>query len=392
MSPPEEQWTRLYEQTKGLERQVDVLYEAQSRLSQGYTLYPDQAAAVVASKAAPSATALLAAGILGKDGSATTGGDAAAVTAYIEYLQDQVESNVGRMVAIAPELTAQHFSLNLDQLKKAQDIFGPKGGGAADRVRYAIQIGPNGEIIRTNDAGGFEIVDTRPELAQKQTQVTTNEMTGEAFALTLDSQGNVTNRVSLGQVAFPQVDPAQKFRFDVLNAAASIEQSMAALDVTKRGQIIEAIGEDFARQVQVGQLEQNEARLNLDRIDKAMTQRREERKELLRFAVTRESLRTNAAGETVTRLPFASQIASILTSATGRKFSDSDFEVGVGYINPDQAAQDIINGSTYNSSVPGLRDGIASTRDAINRIINSPQAPQVASAAITNMALVPGVK
>ena len=44
-------------------------------------------------------------------------------------------------------------------------------------------------------------------------------------------------------------------------------------------------------------------------------------------------------------------------------------ELGVTFIDPQQAGQDVINAGAFESPLPGLQQGLASTREAINSIL-----------------------
>lgn len=111
---------------------------------------------------------------------------------------------------------------------------------------------------------------------------------------------------------------------------------------------------------------------------------------MMRFAVTRSSLRTNAAGETVTQLPFSSQLASILGAVTGKTFSETDFQLGVGAMNPDQTAQDVLGSSQFQSPIPALAGALSSSRQMIESILGKPMGNMAASEQITQMALPAG--
>ena len=390
MAPPE-QWKRALDNIRTLEGQKGYLQTAQDAAVFGGELSNEQAAALRAASAGnPSLTDV----VLAAQGKAAGGGtyNQAAVNAFITNIDKQIETAKDELYAIDAQ-GAYGLYPDIGKMKSAVELATKMGGGAGSAPTYSFQIGQRGEVIRMSSAGSFEIIGTRPELANKTTQVINDTTSGHAYALVLDVDGNVTARTDLGKVGYAEIDPERKFRMDVLTSAASIEQSMAGIELQRRGQVVNAIGEDFARQVQIGTLTLNEAQLNLNRIDTALTQRRAERQQILQYGVTEASLRTNAAGERVTQLPFSSQLASILSATTGRPFSEGDFQLGVAAVNPEQAASDVMTGSSFTSAIPGLTQQAASTSSLINAIVNAPLAATPASAAVQKAATaaIPGV-
>lgn len=313
-----------------------------------------------------------------------------------------LQTDYDRLWSIDPVASSQLFPQSTDstRIKLAREVFGVGGvGGSAAAPTYSIQIGPHGEILRMGSNGSFEQIGSRPDLAAKQVHIQTNAMTGEAWALTMDSDGNVTSRSSLGKVAYPEIDPEKKFRWDVLSAAAQTEQAMAGIEIQRRGQVVTALGQDYANQTMLGTMEINEAQLNLQRIDAAFNQQRADREQMLKYAVTESSLRQLPNGQTVTQLPFSDQLSAILSAATGRTFSPSDFQLGVTAVNPDQTARDVIASSSYTDPIPGLTAGLQSTRQAIDKVLAAPvtkgtatqQVLDQAKAAAAPVPAVPGV-
>lgn len=260
---------------------------------------------------------------------------------------------------------------------------GGGGGGAAYMPSYSFDVAPNGDVYRMGSDGTFQLVDNFPAFAQRNVQVVTDTRTGEAFAIATDNEGNLVGRESLGQYAFPEIDPERVFRRDNLFRAAELEVALGGLELQRRGMMIDAIGNDMAMQIQLGRMTYDEVNLRLNTISEALNQRRAERQDILRFGVTRESLRTLPSGETVTRLPFAEQTAALLGQATGQEFSATDFELGVTYVNPEQAATDVQNAGQFTSPIPGLTNSLAGARQAISRMFSEP----VGDMAVTEQAL-----
>lgn len=368
----------LYRKARLAEGQRDTLTDAQFWLSENKPLSPQQTAAVAAAKGAVTALGLIPA----------SGGDdtAAAVSAYVNFLDGQVETTVKQLYSLDEDQAYNDYPEYLGQATNqitAQRKLGKGGAGEYHPPvqAYSISVGPGGDIIRSNSVTGA--VEITGQKVPQGSQIVTNARDGHAYAVDKDTG----DRIDLGVVAFPEVDPAQKFRFDVLTAAATVEQSFAALDLQERGMMIKAAGDDMARQVEIGAMVYQEAQVNLNRINTAFTQRREERAQMLKYAVTRASLTTNAAGERVTQLPFSSQLGSILGAATGQKFSDADFQLGVGAMNPDQTAQDVLGSSAFDSPIPALAANLTSSRAAIEGILGKQAGSRAASDQIVRMAL-----
>lgn len=383
-----ERFEGILQETQTWERQRDVLLVAQSNIQHGQPLSNYQRTAVTGARKGISATDAAMASLLGgADDGDLAGGDSLAITAYLGYIDKQISNNVGRMYSISPETAYEiypdYLGENADQVKKTQALLG--GGGGGDSYHppvqaYNFSIGPGGDIVRTNSVTGA--VELTGMKVPQGSQVITNTRDGHAYAINIDNG----DRVDLGVVAFPDIDPEKKFRFDVLATAANLEQSMAGIELQKRGQVLKAIGDDFANQVALGRMVYDEAQLNLDRVDRAFTQRREERAQLLKYAVAKSSLRMRN-GQEMTALPFGNQIAGILSAATGRQFTADQFELPTTYISPEQAAADVINSSGFTSPIPGLSASLGDARERMDAILGAPLGSQAATEQIMKMAI-----
>jgi hypothetical protein len=125
-----------------------------------------------------------------------------------------------------------------------------------------------------------------------------------------------------------------------------------------------------------------EARLNLDRIDTAFTQRRQEREQVLQYAVRKSSL--NDRGETL--LPFAGPLAAILSQSTGQNITEESFRLPTTSADPEGAFNQILQFSGYQSPLPQLSQQMSGTRSAIESIVGGPLGAQAASAAMAGSA------
>lgn len=314
------------------------------------------------------------AALLGLNGGGASGGVGTIQTA-ITFLDKQIHDKEDELYSISPPLAMQGipgaFSRNADAIKKQQELLGGNAKQVAP-LQYTFQIGPKGQIIRTGNNGEWSIVKTDPELADKKVQIQTDKATGEGWAITLDADGNVTNRKSLGIIDYPAVDPTKEYQFKVMTQAASAEQAMAGINLQQRGQVLAAIASDFEHQVSIGQMTYTEANTNLARIDSAFTQRRLDREQALKYAVTALSIHRDAQGNEVTRLPFAEQLSGILSSATGRGFTPDQFDLSVTHVNPEATGQAVLDASAYTSPIPGLVAGAQAARAATNAVVGAP--------------------
>lgn len=387
---------QLYGETSRLEGQKSDLLSAQQRIQTGMPLrsgqtdsweasVPNEIAAVAGARSASGGGISIPGVIEGGDPK----GDAAAVTAYIGYLDEQISNNVARLYSMDSELAYEYYpdylGENADEIKKMRALL---GGGGGDSYHppvqaYGFQVGPGGDVIRTNSVTGA--VEMTGMKVPQGSQVVTNTRDGHAYAVNIDTG----DRQDLGVVAFPDIDPERKFRFDVLSTAASLEQQMAGIELQKRGMAMKVIADDFSNQVALGNMVYTEANLNLNRIDSALTQRREERAQLLKYAVKKSSLRMRD-GQEVTLLPFGNQLAQMLSEVTGKSFTEKDFELSTTYINPEGAASDVMNASSFNSPIPGLQQSAQQARASMDAVLGAPYGGQQATQQLTQMAI-PGV-
>lgn len=303
----------------------------------------------------------------------------------LKGLTKEIDTAITGAYNVSPQRAVVDFPWAFDPKQRALAATGgiaPAAAAAPPSLQF-IQ-GPGGALFSANPrTGTVTKVGDFPELREKQ--VVTDNRTGMVYALDPYSG----ERIELGQYGYAEVDPKVKFSEDIrqFNETLAIqkrqvEAQFIQLELSRRGQMVEALSQDMAHQIELGRLTYTEASLNLDRVDRALTQRRAERQDLLQYGVTRASLSQNALGETVTTLPGAAQLAAILGGATGQMFGSDFGKLGVGAINPQQAGQDVLNGSAYQSPIPGLVASLGSTREQIGAILGAPLAgPAVAAGA-----------
>ncbi len=236
----------------------------------------------------------------------------------------------------------------------------PGGAGAAEP--FSFKFLPNGSIFRTNNAtGAIEHLGTFPEAATQG---------GVAPQIMQDDRGNlVAINPSTGQVrtliegfGFAQIDPERRFALEALQTDVAFK----GLELTARGQEIQAIGQDLASRILLGRATFEEAQLELNRINVAGQVRQQEREVALSFAVKSTSIRTLPSGERVTLLPFGQEIADTVGVDV------SNFELPVGSVNPNAAAQAVLEASAFDSPIPGLQQAADEASSSIDTILSEP--------------------
>ncbi len=249
---------------------------------------------------------------------------------------------IGRFDAIKNML---EFSFDIEDRLKQQQASGP--------ATVAITV--------PNAAGGFSTFHVSPNTAAQIAQ------RGFEFNETLKRDLFFFNNLSVRDVAELEIAIAGEqrlsadlaFRISDAQSRLGLAQQQLAIDVEglniqRSGLQIQAIADDFNRLAQIGQITHQEAALNLSRIDTALNQRRASREELYRFAVKRSSL-IQREGELVTRLPFSEQIAMSLSGLSGGPVDIEDFELPVGFVDPDAEGQAVLDASAFPSQIPGLQ-------------------------------------
>lgn len=277
--------------------------------------------------------------------------------------------------------------------KKRLEMAGVDVSGKTANQRQVVQVltGPDGSVATVMNDGTVVRRGLFPELAKADAgnyQVSTDR-NGRliAFDLTNPKKPPIVLDENFG---FAEVDPKIKFAFEqrqhednIAIAKQQVAAQFAGLELQRRGQMVEAIGADYERQVDIGRMTYEEARLNLDRIDRAFTQRRQEREQVLQFAVTQSSLR---AGGTETQLPLSGALAAILSQGTGQAITEEMFRLPVTNVNPEAAFQGVLGASQFSSPIAGLTQQAGAARAAIEAVLGAPQGSQAASAAMAAQA------
>ncbi|KKL08331.1 hypothetical protein LCGC14_2576950, partial [marine sediment metagenome] len=247
----------------------------------------------------------------------------------LDFLRKDWVFRVETMVAEFPEFMSTDRPGLVTQ-------FGPKPSAGRAPVLPTIMRGPEGHyavldpftgsVIQSGQIPGWE---DKPNL-----QIITDR-NGNLIAV--DPNDPAASPVMLIKgFGFPEIDPQVTFAESVRQFEEQIairRQEVAGmfigLELERRGQMIEAITQDFAFQIDIGQMTYQEAQLNLNRINSALDQRRAERAQLLELGVTRASL-VERGGETLTQLPGGTQLAAILSAATGQEFGPGFTELATG--------------------------------------------------------------
>ena len=231
-------------------------------------------------------------------------------------------------------------------------------GGAAGRVgpRFTPTVFANGDIWMFGDDGSTKFAGNFPAAVQKSLEI--DPRTGDLIAFGPDGVGTVV-REGFG---FAQIDPERTFALEALQTDIAFK----GLELTQRGLEIQALGQDFANQVMLGRMAFEQAQLNLNRVNSAFDVRRQEREVALSFAVKQSSIRVLPDGSRVTRLPFAESIARRLGLPI------SEFELPVGEVNPEAAAQALLDATSFEDPIPALQGQAADTAGAIDTILGAP--------------------
>lgn len=207
------------------------------------------------------------------------------------------------------------------------------------------------------------------------TAATLNQRAAEQ-SLNLDFQRTV---LDVEETRFQRQQAQREFEFGVDTALA-----LQGLNLQSKSLEIQALANALSAEIDIGRMTFDEARLNLDRVSEAMNQRREDQLLLVESAVKQSSLRTDpVTGELVSQLPFSQQLATAFSQAFGQTFSEDQFSIAAGVVNPQQAGQDVIESTAFVSPIPGLTESLISTTNAIQGTL---AAPGPAAAAVTGQA------
>ena len=279
-----------------------------------------------------------------------------AIDAAAKVADANVQSLVKQAINLSPLAARAEFP-SLVSLKDLEDAGIDIGGGPVDRVKVAtVFTGEGGKIYALMDNG--DVIETGRR-APPNTKVEVDRH-GDLIAFNLDDPTAPPTVIQRG-FDFPQVDPRVKFQTETALA-------FAGLDLQRRGILVNAQIDFMAREIELGRLTYDEANTNLNRINSAFDQRRKDMEIQLQYAVSRTSLRTNAAGETVSALPLGADLAKILGVAP------SNFELPVAAINPQATGEAVLAGSQFQSPIAGLQAQLEATRQAVAAIVGAPQA------------------
>lgn len=313
-----------------------------------------------------------------------------ALNAQIKFEQEQIDSSADQLFTINPNLAATQKPglANKKRLEAAGvDLSAP----SKNQVAQVLQ-GPDGSISVVMNDGTVTDKGKFPQFAKGTAYTFQTDRSGALVAI---NPNDPKDRVVVDKnFGFAEIDPAvlrtdsiDQHKDNIGIAQQQVAASFAGVEVQRRGIMVSALGQDMANQVAIGRMTYDEAQLNLDRIDKAFTQRRLERDQMLQYAVSRTSLRVNSAGEQVTALPGGAQLAAILSQSTGQHFDPSIADLPTMTIDPQRTAQQLIDASRYDSPIPGLRSSLDATRQAVGAIVGAPLATKITADAATGAAL-----
>jgi hypothetical protein len=316
------------------------------------------------------------------------GGIYAELRRQIDFYDGEIEANIERLTTISPFQANHDFPGFVDQ----KELVAASGGGTR---------------LATVSLGGQQFTvqaDTAATLAQRNFEFN-NLSAGEAARLNQDllefnnlsafqveqvnDQLRTQDRLD-EQLMFEINDAAvgrQIQRQQVALQAAGVAAQFGGLELQRRGQIVDALAQDMAFQIEIGRMSTEEAMANLNRIDTALNQRRAEREVLLQFAVREASVRRDATGQEVTTLPGAAQLAAILGQSTGQQFTEDFGTLATTRVDPEGVGAQVLEESAFDSQIPALREGLQQTREGINAILGAPVGTKAVSDAVTQQAI-----
>jgi hypothetical protein len=299
------------------------------------------------------------------------------VDRQIRFTEGLLDTELRRAYTMNPRGTFALYGETQERVLKLYEDSLAKFAAATDDVTFKfVPMGAVFDVYTLDPSSGVTKIGTIPrEVAGRVIQWEVRQETTSGDLIAFDP-GNPANRhVIAKDFAFPEIDPQIKFATEVEQFAETLdlaEQRIFAdfqgLELERRGQMIEALGQDLARQISIGRMTFEAATLKLQTIDTAFSQRRAEREQALQFAVRKSSLR---AGGTETLLPGGKQLEALLAQATGQDFTGFA-TLPAGKIDPDATAQAVVQAAAFDDPVPGLTGALGATREAINAIVGVP--------------------
>ena len=298
-----------------------------------------------------------------------------------KVIQSDIDANVQRAFTINADSAAiDFFDVPIDDRPKSMQTVPIDIGGVSFNVSSETAASYAQKDYEYNNLSAAE----RARLGQDWAQW--NNISPEQQAQ-IDIQLRTEGRLDK-QLQLSVLDSQRDYELGTEQnrlSALGVDAQFQGLELTRRGQMIAAIGQDFANQIELGRLDIQQATLNLDRMDRALTQRRAEREQALQFAVS--STRLLPSGAEVTDLPGGAQLAAILSQVTGQEFGADMFTLPVTRIDPDAAARDVLNaGQTDQLATARLKAEFQASRDAISGIVGTPLGTQMANEAATQVA------
>ncbi len=176
----------------------------------------------------------------------------------------------------------------------------------------------------------------------------------------ISSSGRI--RVLQEGFGFSQIDPERLFALE----AQQTDVAFMGLELTARGQEIQALGQDMANRILLGRMEIEEATFRLNRVNSAFDVRRLERDVALKFAITQTSIRTLPSGERVFRSPLAEATARVLG------LPENALDLPVGVVNPEASAQALLDATQLDSPIPDLEAQADATAAATQALLAAP--------------------
>lgn len=278
-----------------------------------------------------------------------------ALQGQVEFAQEQQNRLADQLWDIDPDRAASLLPYATDYIR---DQLTSRGGGGTV-FQPTFEVLPDGTILAF-DPNSLSVIElgNHPGAVNRQVSVDKN---GNLVSINPFDPTEAPQTIIKG-FQFPSLDPNLEF-------AVNTRLQLEGLRLEDRAQQIQALSNDFAFQIELGNMTFTDAQVRLARINSALDQRRAEREQALEFAVPKSSIRTLADGTRVSAIPGFLQLRSILRQATGQTFGEEFGTLPVGTIDPDAAARTVLAASSFESPVPALQKGLQSTRDAINSLL-----------------------
>ncbi len=166
-------------------------------------------------------------------------------------------------------------------------------------------------------------------------------------------------------------DAALRFFQDVSTLSEQERANLAGEALTVRSQNIALRGQDIqgmtaqdANLIALGGLQVQEARFKLERVISAQQVLFDERAEVIKGLIPESFIRTRPGGQEVAEFRFP-QITEVLRLAGAGEFEIEQFDIGIVRIDPEAAAQRVLEAAPAPAAAPGVAREVLETGAAL---------------------------